>query len=95
MVPPQDIGGEPEAGEMGQHCSYQTRAQFSAPVPGSSQPAVIPVPEDLTPFWILPELHSRAHNSSPTLTLPTEPRTSSSHSGELTELHTGQRRACS
>lgn len=62
MVPPQDIGGKPEAGEMAQHCSYKTRVQFSAPVPGSSQPAVIPVLEDLTPFWILPELHSRAHN---------------------------------
>lgn len=64
MVPPQDIRGEPEAGEMGEHCSYKTRVQFSAPVPRSSQPAVIPALEDLTSFWILPELRSRAHDSS-------------------------------
>lgn len=68
MLPPLDSGGQLEVAETGQHGSDKTRVQFPGPVP-----AVIPAVEDLTHFWILRELHSNAHNSSPPPTPPTDP----------------------
>lgn len=40
MVPPL------EAGQTGEHCSYETRVQSPAPLPSNSQPAVIPAVEE-------------------------------------------------